>query len=786
MRPVTGAQGPALQDVPEDVAPLVRNQLRSEVGRPYRKQTAEEDLVRLNKVGRFGSIETQVQGLNDGTVALTFIVVEHPIIRDVQCIGNRLLSDREIVETVNQLIGTPVDPFQLDRACRQVEDLYRKKGYYLARVTVDPKPLEETGDLILRIREGERIKVTDIRFEGNVSFTPRELKQEIKTRRNFPLVEKGPLDDDVLADDVAALIQFYRDRGYLDVRADRRFLLSPDNREAIVTFMIEEGAVYTLRDMRVRYRGASLLQRYRTEVLGDPDAKIDHLTAEQARRVGAGLYDEAQIVGIMGVKPGDVYGIRNVERGVKALEEAYGRLGYADARVQLRREVRGVDRPEVDLVLFIVESQRQLTGEVIIRGDNITKQSVILREIQVKPDRPLDTTALEESKRRLEQLRLFAPGSVSYALQPPDDTGHRDVLWEVEETNTGAINFGVGVSTDDGVIGSLSLKQSNFDLFRPPRSADDMFGGRAFRGAGQTFSVDLSPGDRYQNYSVTLTEPHLLQSDVSLSGTGFYATRSYDGYDEERYGGRFGLGRRFGSRLVANLNFRGEWVSLDDIDLDSPTDYFDWQDRRLLNGLEFRLSRNTTDRVISPTRGTRMSAAVEQVGLIDDDVSFTRFSADYSAYFTLNETFSGLKSILSLAVRADYIPEDLDGVPVYERFFLGGRTFRGFEFRTISPRGVQLNGLPAEDPIGGTWSFFAGAEVQQPVHPIVAIAAFIDTGTVTEDPGFDDYRVSIGIGLRLNVAALTPVPLAFDFGFPILKEDTDEERLFTFSLDIPF
>ena len=57
---------------------------------------------------------------------------------------------------------------------------------------------------------------------------------------------------------------------------------------------------------------------------------------------------------------------------------------------------------------------------------------------------------------------------------------------------------------------------------------------------------------------------------------------------------------------------------------------------------------------------------------------------------------------------------------------------------------------------------------------------------MTNDPGFEDYRVSVGIGLRLYFPQLSPAPLAFDFGFPVLKEDTDEDRLFTFSIDLPF
>ena len=134
-----------------------------------------------------------------------------------------------------------------------------------------------------------------------------------------------------------------------------------------------------------------------------------------------------------------------------------------------------------------------------------------------------------------------------------------------------------------------------------------------------------------------------------------------------------------------------------------------------------------------------------------------------------------------------FIPQDSANVPIYERYYLGGQSFRGFDFRTISPKGLTLAGLQTDDPVGGTWAFFAGIELRQPIYKgIVSVVAFIDTGTVTEEIGFDEYRVSTGFGIRLAVPQLSPVPLAFDFGFPLVSSSLDDDRLFTFSVDLPF
>ena len=127
-------------------------------------------------------------------------------------------------------------------------------------------------------------------------------------------------------------------------------------------------------------------------------------------------------------------------------------------------------------------------------------------------------------------------------------------------------------------------------------------------------------------------------------------------------------------------------------------------------------------------------------------------------------------------------------MPVYERYYLGGQSFRGFDFRAVSPVGIRNDtGTLGEDPIGGTWSFFLGSQI---VHPILedtgAGVLFVDTGTVGNEVGLDDYRVSVGFGVRLYVPQISPAPIGFDFGFPILDQPTDESRLFTFFIDLPF
>jgi outer membrane protein insertion porin family len=734
------------------------NNIRSYEGAPFRADTVNDDVRRLNRLGLFSRVESAAQLLDDGSVRVIFTVVERPVVRDVQAAGNRQIPDFEIAQQIDLLVGTPIDRFQVDRGARRIEDLYRTKGYYFAQVSVDEQLLEESGIVLYSIREGERVKVTDLRFEGNTAFAARQLRRELETE-TASLLRQGQLDDSKLDTDIANLITFYRDRGYLDVRADRLITPSPNGREAIVTYLIEEGPLYTLRSVTLEIDG---------------DDRV--FTAEQ-------------LAGLVGVKAGAVYGARDLDASINAIQSAYGALGYADARVT-RVEKRDPEQPLVDLVLVVAEGTRFTTGEVIIQGNELTRQEVVRREVEVRPERPLDTNGISRTERNIRRTRLFEQRSTRITLQPPDadEPEYRDVLVEVAETNTGEFNIGGAVSSDGGVVGRISLVQRNFDITDTPDSVGELLSGKAFRGGGQTFRIELLPGDRVETYSIGLSDPALFDTDYSGNVSVFFRSRDYDEFDERRYGTRFGVGRKFGTRWNGNLSFRVESIGLSDIEPDRPTDVFAVEDDNLLTSAAFQLTRNTLDDPYRPTKGASSRVGIEQAGVLGGEFEFTKLSAEHRFFIPIREDYLGRSTVLSIATEVGYIPQGRSDTPTYERFYLGGQTFRGLDFRTVSPKGTRNdNGQPSDDPVGGTWLFFLGAEINQPIfEDIFSLVGFIDSGTVTFDPGFEDYRVTAGLGLRFYVPQLSPAPLAFDFGIPLKKADGDEDRLFTFSVDLPF
>ncbi len=742
---------------------LAMLQLRSGVGLPFQQRIAVEDVSRLNRLGRFRDIESRVQLQDDGSVVLYFTVTPQPVVTAVQSVGNRELSDQDIAAVTEILLGTPVDRFQLDRACRRVEDLYRTKGYYLAQVSVDEKELEGTGIALFRVREGERIKVTRIAFDGNRSFRSSDLKTQIKTTEAW-LLNAGPLDDDTLDRDVSSLVAFYKDRGYLDVRADRLIRPSPNGREAIVTFLLDEGPVYTLRDVRVEF--------------------------DRADR--APVFSREQLLGLMTIKPGDVYSQDKLRTSLRSIQEGYGKLGYADARID-RRELRDPDAPRVDILLLIREGEPFRTGMVRIIDNDLTQDRVVRRNlVGLQPDRPLDSTAVEESRARLRQLNIFGrhPDNPKITVQPEDPRrpGYRDVLVRVDETNTGEFNFGGSLSSDLGVGARIGITQRNFDILDTPDSFAEFFGGDSFRGAGQVFTIELLPGTQSQTYLVALTEPALFESDYSGSGSVYHRSRDYNQYDERRFGTTVSLGRRFGTRWVGSLPVRYEQVTLSDIDPGAPVDVFADRDERLLTSAGFSLTRSTFDNPFVPSRGSRVEFSIEQFGILGGDYTFTRFSASHAVFITLVEDFMERRTTLSFITRVGYVPQGKSNIPIYERFYAGGQSFRGFGYRAVGPLGIRNDtGLPGGDPVGGSFSFFFGPEIKIPVYEdLLSVVFFSDTGTILDEPGFDKYRVSVGTGLRFHIRQLSPAPLAFDFAIPVMREPSDRRRLFTFSIDIPF
>ena len=757
----------------------IRNNLRIATGQPFDSKSIRDDVTTLYRLGYFDSVTTDAELLPDGTVRVRYILIEQPIVKDIQVVGNKVASDQELRAVIGLYAGSPRDDFLLERAIEKIKNLYRAKGNYMIEVEADETRLLDTGILIFRIVEGPRVRIREIVFSGNERFTTNQLGAQIKTKPWVFIFSLGNLDQDMLIDDVATLDKFYKDRGFIDVRVDKRVEISATGKEARVVFVISEGRQYRLRS--VVFESADGGPRDTTRVMR-PE----------------------QVLGLMKIRPGDFYTLDKVEASTKAVTEAYQTMGYIDARVD-QTWVRLGEEAEVDMVVTIRETSAFTAGLVRIQGNYLTKDSVVRRRVRIQPGRPLDGHELEVAKSRLEGSGLFTAATITPQNADPKTPEVRDVLVEVKEKYTESISFGVGAGTDTGLAGIIELNHENFDIADTPQTLDEFLNRKAFRGAGQSFGIAISPGLEVSNYSISFSDPNFLESDYGFGSSLLYRNRIYNTFTEERLASNFNLGRAFGELWQGSVRVTLQSVTLTNFDGSTPIEVYEQRGPSFINSVGLTFARTNLDNPMRPSRGSRFEGEIAYFGAFGGAYTYPLVAGSFTTWFPLSEDFFGRKSVLKLNTSSGYIFGS--SAPVSERFYLGGRSLRGFEFRAISPLSAvaigadpptpfseyytttngQADGLPNGQPIGGTFRFFAGAQYEVPIFDkFISGVVFSDSGTVTDSFDLAPYRVSIGCGVRLYIPQLGQAPLAFDFAVPVVKYETDQKQEFSFTAELPF
>ncbi|MEO0474740.1 MAG: BamA/TamA family outer membrane protein, partial [Planctomycetota bacterium] len=741
---------------------LVDNTVRTEIGKPYRQDTINRDVRFLTLLGRFDTVVAKVEDNGDGSIDVIFVVTEQARLLAMRFVGAKRFNNEQLLTLVLLKPGDPIDKSLIDRGTRAIEGAYAEKGHFAASVTYDEKALDEKRELIYRITEGPRVRVTELRFEGNEVFDDDQLSSQVGQDTWFWPFLGGYMDRTQLDIDVAAIRQYYQDRGYLNAQVGRRIDLSPRQNRAIVSFEINEGEQHTVRDIQVRFT-----------LDGAP-------TNDQ-------LMSEEQIRIVLSLVKGGVYSDDRLDDSAEAIRLWYGEIGFINTRVRINR-VFDPDKPKVDVLVEIEEGfGPTIVDDIVIIGLTRTDQKVLLRRVRgLEPGRPVNLRGLDQTRRLVRESTWFSNGTIT-ALGNEDDL-YRTFLIEAEEKNTGSFSIGAGLNSDSGVFGAITVEQRNFDIQDWPESFDEFLAQRAFLGAGQTFNITLAPGNDISNYSVSFREPYLFETDYffDISLSAFDAIR--EDFDEGRIGVRTGFGRRLGDVWTGSVRLRAEQIDISDIEADAPTDVFAVAGDSDLTSFGVNLIRSTTDSNITPSRGSRLSFGINQYGALGGDYDFTRLTAGYSQFFTLDEDFLGRKTILSIQFDTGFIPQDSADVPLFERFYAGGRDFRGFGFRGVGPRGIRNDTLLlGDDPVGGQFQFLTRVQYEFPVYDqFIRWAVFTDQGTVQDDFGFDQWRVSVGTGIRLRIPFFGQAPIAIDFGFPILEEEGDETQILSFSIDLPF
>ena len=773
----------------------VKNLIQSTVGQPYDFELVEGDVHTLNHLGEFNYATADVVLQEDGTVHIIYIFREHQIITEVAVVGNSMVSDKELLAITPVMEGLGRDEDAIDRGKRAIIDLYNERGNYLVEVVpeivvygkdVDEftgRRIDESVVVIYQVMEGPRVRVKHIAFSGNNSFSDDELLSEIDSNVSIPFFRRGELNKQVLQADVESLRRFYLNHGFRDVRISYVDPLSPNDKEAQVVFQIEEGAQYSIGGFTVEF-----------ETIGNLEP----------------VFTTEQIQGLIPLTVGDLYRDIDVRRAIQTINDAYGVLGRT---IEVDPSQQAVDRIKqnmfggggsiqkdvanavpyraepgsaIEITFRIKEGMPTKVGLIEIMGNNVTQDKVIRGRIGLQPGQPFNLAEAQRSQRRLIDTRLFSNVRLTPQPEDPNNPGYRDLLVEVEETRTGAVGFGVVAGSDSGVVGNISIDQQNFDVADVPESFSEFIHGKSFIGAGQQFHMAIQPGDELFSYEIGLTDPRFLDTDYSIGGSAGWTQRVFNDYTQERTSSRVSIGRKLGDIWYGSVSLSALRIKLTEFNDSVPQEIFNDRGPASLNSIGLAVSRDTLFPKQRPFEGSRTKLSFDQFGFPGGDFSFSRAELRYATYFALNRDFLNRTSTLRIDARIGY---NFGGAsPTYERFYYGGRTLRGFDFRTVSPKGTpRMAGGSTTVPIGGDFAFLLTAQYEFPIADrFLAMVVFCDSGTVTDDPGFDEYRVSLGTGLRLYIPQLGNVPLAFDFGFPVLKQSHDVKKSFSFSIQLPF
>ncbi len=714
--------------------------VKTHAGLRYDQRVIDDDQRRLLETGRFESVAIDATPSPSGII-VTIHVIERPVIDAITFLNNKAFSDEDLLKALPYGLGDPLSEFFVEANRKALKDYYQESGFEFVEVSVSMDGAELTYSIV----EGPQVTVAKVVFEGNTHFRNFTLSQRVGTHRAIWPFIKGPLDLDQVQRDKDILYKLYFDAGFRGAEVDVRVDYNDDKTEATVVFVIHQNPRYQINEIIINgntaFTNAELIRRL-------PFGQGEFITAEAERF------------------------------NTMAIQDAYGEVGYINATVTPRVVYvnPNTPRPEwaaatagetelVNLVFTVVEEDQYNIDDIIIRGNNVTQQRIIRRELRFHHQDLYNTVAVERSKQRLLDLRLFS----EVDIQPVGDVpGQRNVLVTVQEMDTGEFNLAVGVSSQSGLLGSISFTQRNFDI---------MGWGRGFKGAGQRLEIVAEPGTELMRFRIEWTEPYLFDLPYSLSMKGFMFERGRDSYDERRFGMVTAVGHWFKNRWYGEVSTRLEGVDIRDLDSTAPMEVREDSGMNLLAGAKGSLTRDNTNSRWQPTRGDRLSVSYEQVM---GDHTFGKLEAHYNWYRTLYTDAMDRPHYLATKIEMGQIFGD---APVFESFYAGGiNSIRGFAYRGISPRGAGTS-----KRIGGDFLFIANAEYNFPIYgENLRGVVFFDSGTVESSFGITSYRASVGAGLRWTVPFMGPMPLKLDFAVPVAKDEDDDTQIISFGMSWNF
>ena len=708
---------------------VVRANIQMRTGADYDEAAIDRDIRSLYRTGLFEFIEVKREGLPDKRVNLVFEITPKFRVQAVRFEGNKEYEGSRLQKEVSIKTNVALDEHTIKVDAEKLHEFYQKKGYNQIQVTYGIERDRSTGYGIVtfKIREGEKVRILDIRFVGNNHIKASHLRKQMDTKRWWMfswLTSTGRFKDDQFEDDVGKLVDYYRNQGFLDVDIpqDRIVYGYPKPSRMLITIHVDEGRQYRIGDITI---------------------------------TGCKLYAEDMLKLVLRQKSGMIFRPSKLDRDVETMEDFYGRSGYLDTRVHLVRKPN-LKTGNIDIEYQVEESEKFYVESVKIEGNVKTKSIVVIRELVLGPGDVFDMVRMKASKMRLENTNFFE--DVNLTPESTNIPGRRNLKISFKEARTGNFSFGAGYSSLERATFFAELSQSNFDLFN--RNS-------FFQGAGQKFRLRFQIGSLSNEVVLNFEEPWLFQKELALGFQIYRTSSNYTStyYEEVRIGAEVYLRKHLFEYVEGRLSLTDEQIEILNVNSTASSIIQSLAGKTRTVRIGLQLLRDVRDRLVSTTRGSRIQINTDVAGgVLGGTNNYYRIEVRGSEFVPM---FRAQNQVLALIPRFGVIQNygKSSDVAYYDRWFLGGpEDLRGFEYRDVGPRDVN------DEPIGGkTYGLFT-AEYQLDVVKPIRFAIFYDAGFVNSDTyDFNPsrYNDDFGIGLLMFVSG---APLRLDFGIPLTHD----------------
>jgi outer membrane protein insertion porin family len=748
----------------------IRLHLRSKQGAAFDPALVEQDVKSIYRMGYFEDVKAEMSSEN----ILTYTVKERPYVREVKIDGSSQVGKDKIETALGIRPRTILDKDKIVEGIERVKKLYGEQGYMNAQVDYAVTPDENNqATVYLSIKEGQRLLIQKISFEGNRAFSDDELKAVMATKEESILsllTSRGVLDHDILTNDMALLATHYFDHGYVQHKIDEPVVLK--RRDGIeVVIRVDEGQQYRVGKVEI---GGDMIE--------DPNKLLKSVK----------------------LTTGQIFRGSRLREDLTMLKDHYTNKGFAFAEVDPMTTIDDRDK-KVDVALLVTKGPPVYFNRVLVTGNSKTRDKVVRRELDVGEQELFSADKIKQSRNALQRTGFFQ--DVQLTTQKTGQPDTVDLVVDVKEGPTGVFSVGAGYSSGDAFIFQSSVAEKN--LF----------------GTGRSLSASFNIGSSRQDFVVGFTEPYLNDRPLSLGFDAFNTSREYDDFKQRRTGTGihttyplkhfnmpfFGRPRKdpsyegealasnetlsFYDYMKAGMAYEFTRDKISGVSEGAPVAITDEEGTSWTSAVTPSLTYDSRDHFFNATTGTISSVGFKFAGL----GGTSRFiKADTSArwyYPVLKDPRWGGTYTVALGGSLGYGIgfSDREGefdLPLFERYFPGGiNSVRGFQDRSLGPR---VNNADCADPtkkcttevVGGDSQAILNVELLFPIMEEYGLrgVAFFDMGQAFGGPEkFDlaNFRRSVGIGGRW----MSPFgPLRVELGLPLNKKPDDETSVLGFSL----